>query len=74
MPIRLGIESFETVVCGATSPQLCEPESLDWELDEQSDESLDTDDDPSELNEPLMLGRLFDVLESLEPLLDDLLD
>ncbi|EMI44164.1 hypothetical protein [Rhodopirellula sp. SWK7] len=31
-------------------------ESLDWESDELSDESLDADDDPSELDEPLMLG------------------
>ncbi|EMI44163.1 hypothetical protein [Rhodopirellula sp. SWK7] len=49
-------------------------ESLDCEFDELSDESLDADDDPSELDEPLMLGRLVDVLESLDSLLDESLD
>ena len=46
-------------------------ESLDWESDELPDESLDADDDPSELDEPLMLGRL---VESLDSLSDESLD
>ncbi|MEO1617645.1 MAG: hypothetical protein AAFV88_17475 [Planctomycetota bacterium] len=37
-------------------------------MDELPDEPLDADDEPSELDELLMLGRLVDVLE---PLLSD---
>ena len=46
-------------------------ESLDWESDELPDESLDANDEPLELDELLTLGRLVDVLESLESLLPD---
>ncbi|QDT10740.1 hypothetical protein K239x_26980 [Planctomycetes bacterium K23_9] len=44
---------------------------VDWESDELPDESLDADDEPLELEELLTLGRLVDVLESLESLLPD---
>ena len=59
------LESLESLV----------DESLDCEFDELPDEPLDADDDPSELDELLTLGRLIDVLESLDSLLpDDSLD
>ncbi len=66
-PDRLGrltdvLESLDSLV----------DEALDLESDELPDDPLDADDDPSELDELLTLGRLVDVLELL--LSDESLD